>query len=85
MKTHNLHPHYYNQPLRLTEEQLQNPKLILDDFFECYHLNEVREIMWQWLTEAVSSPRTHSNDPHERITTCSFMKKWRRWWKQPGS
>lgn len=46
MKTHNLHPHCYNAPLRLTPDQTQNPNLVFDDFFECYHLNEVREIMW---------------------------------------
>jgi hypothetical protein len=75
VKTYNLHPHYFNQPLRLTEEQLQNPKLILDDFFECYHLNEVREIMWQWLTEVVSSPRDSANDPHERNNQMFFYEK----------
>lgn len=75
MKTYNSHPYYYNQPLRLTQEQTNYPKLILDDFFECYHLNEVREIMWQWLTEVVSSPRSHSNDPHERNNYMFFYEK----------
>lgn len=74
-KTLNLHPHYFNQPLRLIADQTQNPNLVFDDFFECYHLNEVREIMWQWLTDAVSSPRSHSNDPHERNNYMFFYEK----------
>lgn len=75
MKTHNLHPHWYNAPLPLSSVQTQNPNLVFDDFFECYHLNEVREIMWQWLTEAVSSPRSHSNDSHERNNYMFFYEK----------
>jgi hypothetical protein len=75
MKTLNTHPHWYNQPLRLTAEQTQNPNLVLDDFFECYHLKEVREIMWQWVTEAVSSPHSQSNDPHERNNYMFFYEK----------
>jgi hypothetical protein len=74
-KSHNLHPHFYNQPLRLTPDQTQNPNLVLDDFFECYHLKEVREIMWQWLTSAVSSPGSHVDDHHERNNYMFFYEK----------
>jgi hypothetical protein len=75
MKTQNNHHLYYNLPLRLSPAQTQNPNLVLDDFFEYYHLNEVREIMWQWLTEVVSSPRDSANDPHERNNHMFFYEK----------
>ena len=75
MKTHNCHPFWYNQPLRLTSDQTQKPNLVLDDFFECYHLNDVRKIMWQWVTEAVSSPRSMADDPHERNNYMYFYEK----------
>lgn len=74
-KTLNRHPHWHSQPLRLTPAQAQKPNLVLDDFFECYHLNEVREIMWQWVTEAVSSPCSQSNDPHECNNYMFFYEK----------
>jgi hypothetical protein len=31
--------------------------------------------MWQWVTEAVSSPRSQSNDPHERNNYMFFYEK----------
>ncbi len=74
-KTHNNHPHWYNQPLRLTKEQKQDPLPVLDDFFECYHLNETREILWQWLTEVVSSPRSISIESHDRSNQVYFYEK----------
>jgi hypothetical protein len=74
-KSHNLYLHWHNQPLRLTSEQTQKPETVLDDFFQCYHLHEVREILWQWLTEAVSSPNSHSGDHHERNNYMFFYEK----------
>jgi hypothetical protein len=74
-KTHNKHPQWYNQPLRLNKEQRTSPLLVLDEFFQCYHLNETRQIFWDWLTEVVSSPHSISNDPHERSNHMYFYEK----------
>ncbi|OQP49388.1 hypothetical protein A4H97_29075 [Niastella yeongjuensis] len=74
-KTYNKHPQWYNQPLRLSEEQLDNPLLVLDDFFQCYHLNETRELLWQWLTAIISSPGSISSEPLERSNHIYFYEK----------
>lgn len=74
-KTYNNHPQWYNQPLRLTEEQKQNPQLVLDDFFQCYHLNDIREILWEWLTEVISSPHSISNEGQNRNNHFYFYEK----------
>lgn len=65
-KTVNHHPEWHNTPLRLNEEERNNPHLVLLEFFQCYHLNDVREIMWGWTITVVSSPNSISADPHER-------------------
>jgi hypothetical protein len=75
MKTYNHHPQWYNQPLRLTREQKHDPFLVIDDFFECYHLNEVREILWRWMEEVVCSPHSISSDPLERSNHIYFYEK----------
>jgi hypothetical protein len=75
MKTHNKHPDWYNQPLRLTQEQKQDTTSVIEDFFECFHLNEVREILWRWMVEVVSSPRSISDDHHERNNHIYFYEK----------
>ncbi|MBO9203360.1 MULTISPECIES: hypothetical protein [Niastella] len=74
-KTYNKHPQWYNQPLRLTKEQKNDPLLVLDDFFECYHLNEVRQTLWEWLTEVLSSQRSIAIEPLDRNNHIYFYEK----------
>ncbi|MBO9203228.1 MULTISPECIES: hypothetical protein [Niastella] len=74
-KTYNKHPQWYNQPLRLTKEQKKDPLLVLDDFFECYHLNEVRQTLWEWLTEVLSSQRSVAIEPLDRNNHIHFYEK----------
>jgi hypothetical protein len=75
MKTLNCHPVWRNQPLLLSPAQTENPNLVLTDFFQSYHLRDVREIMWQWMTEAVSGPNSHSIDHHDRNNYLFFYEK----------
>ncbi|WP_205513025.1 hypothetical protein [Longitalea arenae] len=74
-KTNNKHPQWYNQPLRLTQEQKRDPLPVLDDFFECYHLNEVRQTLWEWLTEVLSSQRSIAIEPLDRNNHIYFYEK----------
>ena len=69
------HPQWYNETIRLTKEQTQEPLLVLDDFFQCYHLNETRQILWEWLKEVVSSSRSVSIDGHDRRNHIYFYEK----------
>ena len=72
MKTHNNHPQWRNEPIRLNEAQLKNPALIFDEFFQNYRLNEVRQTMWQCLVAVISSDDSVSNDHHERNNHLHF-------------
>lgn len=74
-KTYNRHPQWYNQPLRLTEEQLKDPLPVLDEFFQCYHLNEIRQILWEWFAEVVSSHRSISIESLDRSNHLYFYEK----------
>lgn len=75
MRTCNNHPQWYNQPLRLTEEQRNNPMSVLNEFFECYHLNDVRDLFWKWLVEVLSSPGSISAEALERGNNIFFYEK----------
>lgn len=78
MKTLNKHPQWYNQPLRLNKKEKHNPHKVIEDFFECYHLQDVREILWRWLEAVISSPLSISNDPIERSNHFYFFEKMER-------
>jgi hypothetical protein len=55
MRAVNTHLQLDNQPLRLTEEERRNPYIVLDDFFSCFHLQDMREMLWDWLVAAMSA------------------------------
>lgn len=75
MRTYNKHPQWSNVPLRLTEEEKRNPALVLEEYFQCYHLQDVRQILWNWMVEVISSPHGISCDPHERNNHIYFYEK----------
>jgi hypothetical protein len=75
MKTYNNHPIWYNEPMRLNNDQTNNPTPVFDEFFQCYHLNEVRQTMWRWLVTVVSSAGSVSNDAHERNNDLYFYEQ----------
>jgi hypothetical protein len=68
-------PQWHNQPLHLTRQQCQNPLLILNDFFRCYDLNETRKLLWEWLTEVISSSRSISIEGCDRSNHIHFYEK----------
>jgi hypothetical protein len=75
MRTFNKHPQWYNVPLRLSDEQKHDPFIVINDFFESYQLNEVREVFWNWLVEVLSSDHSISSDAHDRNNHVYFYEK----------
>lgn len=75
MKTLNNHPQWFNQPLRLSKDEKHNPYMVFGDFFDCYHLQDVRQILWRWLVAVISSPQSISSDPLERSSHIYFYEK----------
>jgi hypothetical protein len=75
MKTVTTNLQLENVPLRLNDAKTQYPESAFDDFFQSYHLQDTRPILWQWLTEVLSSPRESINDPHARNNDIFFYEK----------
>jgi hypothetical protein len=75
MRSLNNHPEWHNQPLRLSAEELKNPRLAIENFFECYHLQEVRQMLWNWMVEIVSSSRSISQEGQQRNDHIYFYEK----------
>jgi hypothetical protein len=75
MRTVNKHQKWQNKPLRLTEEQRKDPVLLFIDFFDSFHLHEVREILWEWMVEVVCSHRSIACEPRDRHNNIHFYEK----------
>jgi hypothetical protein len=74
-KTVTNHPHWQNQPLRLTKEQKKDPLPVLEEFFQSYHLKDVRELMWNWLGAVITSGGSLSSEPLDRDDHLYFYEK----------
>lgn len=75
MRTSNKHPHWQHHPLRLNNHQMNNPTLIIEEFFDCFHLGEVRDILWDWMVEVVTSERSISQEAIDRRNHFFFYEK----------
>jgi len=75
MRTLNKNPQWHNQPLRLNEQERKNPLLVIQEFFDSYHLEEVRQLLWTWMVEVVTSQRSIANNPRDRNNNIFFYEK----------
>jgi hypothetical protein len=75
MHSFNTHPQWTNRPLRLSDEERQNLYGVLDDFFSCFHLQDVREVLWDWLVAALSSESGAYNSGYARSNLIFVYEK----------
>jgi hypothetical protein len=75
MRTVNTHPQLENQPLRLTEEEKQDPYIVLEDFFSNFHLQDMREMLWDWLVAAMSAESSAYNTGYARSNLVFVYEK----------
>ena len=52
--------------MRLSEEEKKDPHVVVEDFFSCFHLQDVRAILWEWLVAALSSESRAYNTGYAR-------------------
>lgn len=56
MTPYSLHPFFYSRPIRLSPEEQASPVEILDDFFFCNPLPDLRELLWQTVSLSLCVP-----------------------------
>ncbi|WP_315821290.1 hypothetical protein [Paraflavitalea speifideaquila] len=66
MKKANKQLEVQHQLHKLTKQEQENPILVLDAFFDNYHLKDVREALWNWLSAGLTSNNSNFRDSRER-------------------
>lgn len=61
-----LHPDFYDRPIRLSAEEQTDLIPLLQGFFFCFPLSELRTTLWQMLQASLSAPDTVFDDALER-------------------
>lgn len=78
MHNFNLHSDFYNQPILLTDEEKQDPLLVIRAFFEDVKMVEVRTHLYNLLEVALTTPNTIYSDASERDAALCFVKQLER-------
>lgn len=81
MHPYDLHPEFYNKPNQLTEEELANPMAVIQQFFEDYHLIEVRKHIHSLLEVSITSSNDLYCNAIDRDAVVCFvigLRSWRR-------
>lgn len=73
MKKH-LEPEWYNIPVKLAEEQRQHPYAVIHEFFSTYHLDDLREILSEWVQVAVTADNSVYPNAQDRSNLFHFYK-----------
>ena len=75
MRTSNTNPAWKNEPMRLTEQEKEDPLPVLREFYSSYHLNEVRETLWDWFTIAITTDNPTFDDGSSRSSLLLFYER----------
>lgn len=62
-------------PVCLAEQEGQNPHMVLADFFSCFHLQDIHEMLWDWLIAALSSESGAYSSGHARSNLIFVYEK----------
>lgn len=65
-------PELAEKPIRLTSEQLSDPKSVIADFFSFYNLNSVRIELGNWLEYAYGSEDHDLTKGENRVNLMQF-------------
>lgn len=70
-----LHPNIYYKPILLTKKELTNHNLVIQHFFDDYHLIEVRKHFHNLLEVAITRINELHNRASEKDYILYFIKK----------
>lgn len=61
-------------PLPLTQTEIADPQLVIDDLFDFAHLPDIRELMWEWLKVTVTGTYHKELSSSERSAILSLYE-----------
>jgi len=65
-------------PQQLTENEIADPQLVIDDLFDFAHLPDIRELLWDWLKVTVTGTYHKDLSASERSAILTLYEKMNR-------
>ncbi len=63
------------QVYRLSEDEIANPQIVIDELFDFAHLPELRSMLWDWLKSTVSGNYPEDLSKEERVAILLLYEK----------
>lgn len=55
-------PEWHNKPLKLTVQEIEDPTIVIQQFFQCYHLPDIRQCLQVWLEDSLAKNTVESKN-----------------------
>jgi hypothetical protein len=68
-------PEFYDRPIRLTEQQKEQPLEVIRSFFQNCHLHELRRVLWKMLETSLTVRNSVYDDATERSQLLWFYRE----------
>lgn len=75
MSNTNKKPPQKHHLLRLSKEEQQAPVDVINVFFDCYHLKDLHEVLWDWLLAALGTDNGIYDRGRERSNLIFLYQK----------
>jgi len=75
MHIYSNHSGFFDQCLMLCEEEMENPDRVISEFFEEFHLSDVREHLAQLVEIALITQNNYFQDARERDKILWFTRR----------
>jgi len=69
-----LHPDFYNQPIRLDDAEKAEPLEVLQDFFNHCAFTDIRRLLWLMTEASLARPNSAFDNASERQTLLWFYR-----------
>jgi hypothetical protein len=69
------HSKFYDQPILLSRDEIEDPYRVLDRFFGDYRLSEVRHILSEIKETCLTTDNTCYSEPAERANLITFCNR----------
>ncbi len=75
MQLYSQHSEFFDQPIRLTEEEKKDPLQVINFFFGAHHLHEIRQILWNLFETSITTDNHMYDESRERDKLLCFYQQ----------
>lgn len=65
---------FYNKAVRLSKKQRKDPAAVIREFYTWYHLDDLRNLLWEWMEAVIASDCEQFGSARDRSNLLFFYR-----------